>query len=92
MLYTLQFSQITGLGSITVAALAFGALGAAAGQLVAGLFDVVFGGSLDDRPDVEDTSIFTVTATVPENTTAEVEKVMTAHGAKAVFNVAMSTK
>ncbi len=90
--YTLQFSQITGIGSLTWAAVAYGAFGAAAGQLVAGLFDVVFGGSLDDRSEIQETPAFTVAATVPEFTKSEVEKVMKGHGANAVFNVAMSAK
>jgi len=89
---TLQFSQITGLGSMIWAAVAYGALGAAAGQLVAGLFDVIFSGSLDDRLDIEETPTFTVTASVPEFTKSEVEKVMTVHGANAVFNIAMPAK
>jgi hypothetical protein len=92
VMYTYQFSQITGFGSLLSAALAYGAFGAAAGQLVAGLFDVIFSGSLDDRPNIEDATAFTVTATVPELKKSEVEKVMTAHGANAVFNVAMPAK
>jgi len=90
--YALEFSHVTGLGSVIVAALAYGAFGAAAGQLVAGLFDVVFSGSLDDRPDIEEINTFTVAATVPDSTKAEVEKVMTVHGAKGVFNIAMPAK
>lgn len=90
--YALQFSQITGVGSLTWAAVAYGAFGAAAGQLVAGLFDVVFGGSLDDRAEIEEIPTFTVAASVPESTKSEVEKVMKVHGANAVFNVAMPAK
>ncbi len=91
-LYTFQFAHIAGLGSQIIAALAFGAFGGAAGQLVAGLFDVVFGGSLDDRLDIEEVSTFTVAAAVAEDTKAEVAKVMTNNGANAVFKVVMPAK
>lgn len=89
---TLQFSHLDSLGSLVMASVAFAVLGAACGQIVAGLFDVVCGGSLDDRPHIEDETIFTVAATVPANTKSEVEKVMSAHGARSVFDVAMPAK
>lgn len=89
---TLQFSHLAGLGSLIVASLAFGVLGAAGGQLVAGLFDVIFGGSLEDRPHIEDETVFTVGATVPYDAKSEVEKVMASHGAKSIFDVPMPAK
>ncbi len=89
---TLQFSHLVDLGSLTVASVAFAVFGAASGQLVAGLFDVIVGGSLDDRPHIENESVFTVAATVPDNTKSEVERVMASHGAKSVFDVPMPAK
>lgn len=89
---TLMFSHLVGQGTLIMASVAFGVLGAASGQLVAGLFDVIFGGSLDDRPHIEDETIYTVETTVPRTSKSEIEKVMAAHGAKSLASVAMTTR
>ncbi|CAN5568363.1 hypothetical protein BH10CYA1_BH10CYA1_60480 [soil metagenome] len=90
--YVTEFLRPEGLGSTIGAALAFGAFGAAAGQLIAGLFDIVFGGSLDDRLDLEEPTIYTVAADVPLQLTPVVEKLMQQNGAKAVYNFTTPTK
>lgn len=85
--YTLQFLQPVGFGATVLSVLAFGVTGAALGQLVAGLSDVVFNGSLDDRLDVEEPTVYTISATVPTEIEPAVESAMKESGAVDINNL-----
>ncbi|MFN8552939.1 MAG: hypothetical protein U0103_15820 [Candidatus Obscuribacterales bacterium] len=85
--YTLQFLQPVGVGATILAALSFGITGAALGQLVAGLSDVVFNGSLDDRLDIEEPTLYTISATVPNEIEPAIEAAMKESGAVDIHNL-----
>ena len=85
--YAVQFLHPDGVASTMLAAMSYGAFGAAAGQLVAGLSDVVVNGSLDDRLNLDEPTVFTITADIPAEFEPSVEKTMKDFGATAIHTL-----
>jgi len=84
--YTLQFLRPEGVGATILAALSYGVTGAAVGQLIAGFCDVVFNGSIDDRLDLEEPVVYTISANVPVEIGPAVEKAMKESGASEIHS------
>ncbi|HEY9732561.1 MAG TPA: hypothetical protein V6C89_11655 [Drouetiella sp.] len=85
--YAVQFLHPAGAVAMVLASVSYGIFGAAAGQLVAGLSDVVFNGSLDDRLNVDEPAVYTITADVPADIEPSVERVMNEIGATAIHTL-----